>query len=188
MKKSIGQQTLVYPHPVFIIGTNDIKNKPNIMAVSWGGICCSKPPCIAISLRAATYTHQSIMLNKAFTVNIPSSKYVKEADYVGIVSGRDTDKFKETGLTPVQCENINAPYIKEFPISLCCELLKVVEIGLHTQFIGEILDVLVDDNILDESGKPDLQLVNPICYDSATKSYYGISDYILKGFTMKSLK
>lgn len=187
MKKSIGQQTLVYPHPVFIIGTYDIKNKPNIMTVSWGGICCSKPPCIAISLRSATYTHQNISLNKAFTVNIPSTKYVKEADYVGIVSGNEVDKFKATGLTPIKCLNVNAPYIEEFPVSICCELIKVIEIGLHTQFIGEIIDVLVDESMLDESGKPLLKNIDPFCYDSATKGYYGISDYIQKGFTIKSL-
>jgi flavin reductase (DIM6/NTAB) family NADH-FMN oxidoreductase RutF len=187
MKKSIGQQTLVYPHPVFIIGSYDIKNQPNIMAVSWGGICCSKPPCIAISLREATYTHKNIMLNKAFTVNIPSIQYIKEADYVGVVSGKNVDKFKETGLTPIKCETINAPYVEEFPVSLCCELLKTVEIGLHTQFIGEIVDVLIDEKALDENNKPVLEMINPFCYDSATKNYYRTGDIILKGFTTKAL-
>ncbi|MFH1050503.1 MAG: flavin reductase family protein [bacterium] len=188
MKKSIGQQTLVYPHPVFIIGTFDIKNVPNIMAVSWGGICCSKPPCVAISLRKATYTYNNIVLNKAFTVNIPSEKYVKEADYVGIVSGRDVNKFTETGLTAVKSNSVNAPYVEEFPVTLCCELMKTVEIGMHTQFIGEIIDVLVDENCLDENGKPSLEAINPFCYDSATKNYYSVGKKIIRGFTTKEIK
>ena len=96
------------------------------MAVSWGGICCSKPPCVAISLRQATYTFNNIMVNKAFTVNIPSADYVKEADYAGIASGRDVNKFEETGLTPIKCETINAPYVNEFPVTLFCELLKII--------------------------------------------------------------
>jgi len=188
MKKSIGQQTIVYPHPVFIIGTYDIKNLPNIMAVAWGGICCSKPPCIAISLRKATYTYNNILLNKAFTVNIPSEKYVKEADYVGIVSGRDVDKFAETGLTPVKSETINAPYIDEFPLVLCCKLFKTIEIGLHTQFVGEIVDVLVEEDCLNEKGKPEINAINPFCYDSASRYYYGVGENIIKGFTTKSMK
>jgi flavin reductase (DIM6/NTAB) family NADH-FMN oxidoreductase RutF len=188
MKKSIGQQTLVYPHPVFIIGTYDIKNMPNIMAVSWGGICCSKPPCVAISLRKATYTYNNIMLNKAYTVNIPSENFVKEADYVGIVSGRDVNKFESTGLTPVKSTSVNAPYVEEFPLTLCCQLLKTVEIGLHTQFIGEIMDVLVDENCLDEKGKPNIDLIKPFCYDSATKNYYSIGSPLIKGFSIKEFK
>ncbi len=188
MKKSIGQQTLVYPHPVFIVGTYDIKNVPNIMAVSWGGICCSKPPCVAISLRKATYSYSNITLNKAFTVNIPSEKYVKEADYVGIVSGRDVDKFSDTKLTPVKSSSVNAPYVEEFPLVLCCELYKTVEIGLHTQFIGQIMDVLIDESCLDENWKPSLDAINPFCYDSASKHYYSVGEKILRGFTTKEIK
>jgi flavin reductase (DIM6/NTAB) family NADH-FMN oxidoreductase RutF len=188
MKKSIGQQTLVYPHPVFIVGSYDIKDVPNIMAVSWGGICCSKPPCVAISLRKATYTYHNIVLNKAFTVNIPSEKYVKEADYVGIASGRDVNKFTETGLTPVKSNSVNAPYVEEFPVVLCCNLLKTVEIGLHTQFIGEIVDVLIDESCLDENNKPMLNSIKPFCYDSATKNYYSTGETIIRGFTTKDIK
>lgn len=53
MKKSIGARSLTYATPVFIVGTYDAEGKPNAMAVAWGGICCSKPPCIAVSLRTA---------------------------------------------------------------------------------------------------------------------------------------
>ncbi len=187
MKKSLGQQTLIYPHPVFVIGSYDIKNKPNIMTVSWGGICCSKPPCIAISLRKATYTYQNIMLNKAFTVNIPSKKYMKEVDYIGIVSGKEIDKFKETGLTPVKHHFVNAPYVEEFPLNLICQLYKTIEIGLHTQFIGEILDVLIDENVIDDNNKPILEKIQPFCYDSATKSYYSNGKIELKGFNTNKI-
>ncbi len=89
MKKSIGAKTIVYTTPVFIIGTYDKDGKPNAMNVAWGGISCSTPPCVSISIREATYTHGNIMNKKAFTVNIPSEDYVKEADYFGIVSGRN---------------------------------------------------------------------------------------------------
>lgn len=131
MKKSFGAKTLVYPTPVWVIGTYDKAGKPNVMTIAWGGICCSKPPCVSVSMRKATYTHGNIMERKAFTVNVPSEAYVKEADYFGIVSGRDTDKFSKTGFTPVKSELVDAPYVKEFPMILECKVINIVEIGVY---------------------------------------------------------
>ncbi|KRT71616.1 MAG: hypothetical protein XU12_C0037G0001, partial [Deltaproteobacteria bacterium CSP1-8] len=104
MKKSMGAKTLVFPTPVWVVGTYDKEGKPNMMTVAWGGICCSMPPCVAVSLRKATYTYGSLMERKAFTVNVPSEFHCREADYIGIVSGKNTDKFAATGLTPVRSE------------------------------------------------------------------------------------
>lgn len=83
---------------MFIVGTYDEVGKANAMAVAWGGISCSDPPCVSISTREATYTQGNIIKQGAFTVNIPSEEYVKEADYFGMVSGRDEDKFAKTGI------------------------------------------------------------------------------------------
>ena len=182
MKKSIRKKTLLYSHPVFIIGTYDKNDVPNIMAVSWGGICCTTPPCIGISLREATYTYWNIMENKAFTVNIPPEKYVKEADYVGVYSGKDENKFETTGLTPVKSELVNAPYVKEFPLSMICELRDTVKIGSHTQFIGEIQDVIAEEDILNERGYPMIDNVKPFIYDSSTRSYYKIGERLSDAF------
>ena len=104
MKKSIGAKIILYPAPVLIVGTYDKNGNPNAMTATWGGICCSSPPCVTISLRKTTYSYSSIVENKAYTLNIPSEKYVSEADYFGIVSGKNGDKFKATGLTPVKSE------------------------------------------------------------------------------------
>ena len=109
MKTSLGPRTLAYPTPVFVVGTYDAGRTPNAMAVAWGGICCSKPPCVSIAVRAATYTYGNLKERKAFTVNIPSEKYYREADYAGIVSGRDHDKFKDTGLSAEKSKVALAP-------------------------------------------------------------------------------
>lgn len=182
MKKSIGKKTLIYTHPVFIIGTYDRMNKPNIMAVSWGGICCSKPPCIAISLRKATYTYDNITYHQAFTVNIPSIQHVKEADFAGVFSGRELDKFKELSLTPLKSDLVNAPIVKEFPVNVICKLFKTLEIGLHTQFVGEILDVIADEETLGNNGYPQIEKVQPFIYDSSSTSYYSIGNRIAEAF------
>ena len=108
------------------------------MTAAWAGICCSKPPCVTISLRKATYTYGNIMERQAYTLSVPSDKYVQEADYFGIASGREVNKFTETNLTPVKSELVDAPYVGEFPMVLECKLIHHHEIGLHTHFIGEI--------------------------------------------------
>jgi hypothetical protein len=116
MKKSLGAKTLVYPAPVFVVGTYDSQGKPNVMTASWGGICCSQPPCVAVSLRKATYTYGNIVERKAFTISIPSEVNVAAADHFGLVSGRDEDKFATAKLTPVRSDLVDAPYVKEFPM------------------------------------------------------------------------
>ena len=184
MKKSIGAKTIVYPTPVFIVGTYDKAGKANAMAVAWGGISCSDPPCVSISTREATYTQGNLINQEAFTINIPSEKYVKEADHFGVISGRDEDKFSITGLTPVKSEIVNAPYIKEFPLILECKLVDTTKLGLHTHFTGEILDVKIDEEFTDENGNPDINKIKPILYDPAGMGYYGIGKFLGQVFSI----
>jgi flavin reductase (DIM6/NTAB) family NADH-FMN oxidoreductase RutF len=183
MKKSIGPITIVHPAPVFVVGTYDAEGKPNVMTAAWGGICCSNPPCVSVSLREATYTYQNILGRKAFTVNIPSEEYVKEADFFGITSGRNVDKFKTSGLTPVNSEVVDAPYVSEFLFVLECKLLQSVEIGLHTQFIGEILDIKVEEDIIVHDD-PLIEKIKPIIYSPDNLSYYGVGEYLGKAFNV----
>ena len=153
------------------------------MVAAWGGICCSAPPCIAVSLRPATYTHRNITEQKAFTVNMPSAKYLREVDFFGTTSGIDTDKFAATRLTPVKSSIVNAPCIEEFPIILECRLMQTVHIGMHTQFIGEILDTKVDEGVMGADRKPDVTKILPLCYDHLRQEYYGTGALLGKAFS-----
>jgi len=189
MKTSFGAKTIVFPVPVWIVGTYDKDGKPSVMAASWGGVCCSEPPCITVSLRKATYTYGSLMERKAYTVSMPSEKYVKEADYFGIASGRNADKFADTGLTPVRSELVDAPYVDEFPFIIECKVIHIHEIGLHTQFIGQIMDVKFDEDVLDDNGKPEMDKIKPFVYTPSIHKYYGIGEYLGMGYDLgKSLK
>lgn len=183
MKKSIGANTIVYPSPVFIIGSYDKEGSPNAMAAAWGGISCSSPPCVSISLREATYSYGNIIDKEAFTVNIPSEDYVKEADYFGIASGRNVNKFKKTGLTPVRSKLVDAPYIEEFPLILECKLVHKVDLGLHTHFTGQIIDVKVSENFLD-NGNPNIERIKPFLYDHSFHAYYGVGERLGNAFSM----
>src|SRR5659263_230402 len=123
MKKSFGAKTLVFPTPVWVVGTYDRVGKPNVMTAAWGGVCCSSPPCVAVSLRKATYTYGNIVERKAFTISVPSEGYAREVDYIGMVSGKNVDKFVAAKLTPVRSSLVDAPYIGEFPLVIECRLL-----------------------------------------------------------------
>jgi flavin reductase (DIM6/NTAB) family NADH-FMN oxidoreductase RutF len=184
MKNSLGAKTIVPTTPVWIVGTYNQDGKPNVMTAAWGGICCSKPPCVIVSLRKATCTYGNIVERKAFTVSIPSENYTKEADYFGIASGKKVDKFAATGLTPVKGDLVDAPYVKEFPLILECKVIKIVEIGLHTAFIGEIMDVKVDSSVLNEKNLPDIEKVKPIIWNMAGMTYHKVGNSVGQAFSI----
>ena len=183
MKKSLGAKPLVYPTPVFVVGTYGPDGKPNVMTASWGGICCSEPPCVTVSLRKATCSHANILKRKAFTISIPSERHVKQADYLGLVSGRTTDKFASAKLTPVKSKVVDAPYVKEFPLVLECKLVQVVELGMHTMFVGEVIDTKADGSIIGDSGAIDIKKLQPLVFTPDTQEYYGIGKYVGKVFS-----
>lgn len=187
MKRSIGAKTILYPTPVLIVGTYDKEGKPNGMTAAWGGICCSSPPCVTVSLRKATYSYGCIVERKAYTLSIPSERYAKEADYFGMVSGKRENKFEKTGLTPVKSDRVDAPYVKEFPLILECSLIHTLEIGLHTQFVGEIMDVKADEEAIGENGLPDIEKIRPILFAPEARKYYGVGELIGDAFSLGKL-
>jgi flavin reductase (DIM6/NTAB) family NADH-FMN oxidoreductase RutF len=182
MKKSFGAKTLIFPAPVWCVGSYDTNGNPNVMTIAWGGICCSIPPCVTISLRKATYTYGNIMERQAFTLSVPSEKYVRQADYFGMASGREVNKFTETNLTPAKSELVDAPYVGEFPMALECRLIHHHEIGLHTHFIGEILDVKIEESLLTEDGKVDVERIRPLIFSPVLRDYHGIGEFLGKAF------
>ena len=184
MKKSLGAKTLIYPTPVFVVGTYDQEGKPNVMTAAWGGICCSQPPCVAVSLRKATYTHGNLLARKAFTISIPSEEHVRQADYFGLVSGRSVDKFAATKLTPVRSELVDAPYVKEFSLIVECKLAHVIELGLHTQFVGEVMDVKAEDSVTAKGGLLEITKVKPLVFAPDTQAYYGIGHLVGQAFSV----
>ncbi len=185
MKLFLPAQTILLPSPVLIIGTYGPDGMPNMMTAAWGGIASSKPPCISVSLREATLSHHNIQQTGAFTVNIPSEKYFKEADFAGMVSGRECDKFKETRLTPEKSKLVNAPIVKEFPYALECKLIKQVDVGTHTMFIGEIIGMVADSEVLSPNQLPDIEKVRPMLWGSfGSMAYYGVGDNLGDAFSV----
>ncbi len=184
MKQSIGARALIVPTPVWVVGTYDQKGKPNVMTAAWGGICCSKPPCVAIAVQKIRYTYTNLKERNAFTICVPSVQHAKETDYFGITSGKKSDKFAATGLTPTKSNIVDAPYVEEFPLALECKLIHSLELGLHTLFIGEVLDIKADKDILGEKGLPDMHKFKPIIYNPEIRTYYAVGEYLGKAFSI----
>ena len=168
MKKALGPVTLAYPMPAFLVAAYDEEGKANIMTAAWGGICCSNPPCIAVSLRPERWTHKAIVARRAFTVCVPSAAQAAMVDFAGMVSGARGDKFSATGLTTV----------------LECELQATLELGSHTQFVGRILNVGIETDCLNESGQPDMYRIDPLLYDGGQKQYCRVGEPLGKAFSL----
>ncbi len=177
-KKSLGARTLVPPCPVWVIGSYDSVGTPNMMTASWVGICCSDPPSVTVSLTKSRHSYGNIIASKAFTVNIPSETYARETAFFGSVSGREIDKLAATGLTPARSDLVNAPYLAEFPLVVECRLVKTVEIGTHTMFIGEIVDIKADESVLGEKDAPDPAKLGAFLFYPGSGNFYSTGGLI----------
>ena len=124
------------------------------------------------------------MERKAFTVGIASEGTLVEADFCGIASGRDVDKFAATGWSAVRSELVDAPYAAESPVVLECRLLHTVEIGLHIQFIGEIVDAKANPEVAGGDGQLDILKIRPLVYDTARRGYHGVGPCLAQAFSV----
>ena len=159
MKKSIGKPERLYPNPVVMVSCSD-GTKDNIITLAWVGTVCSNPPMISISIRPSRYSHEFISASMEFVINIPEEKMLKACDFCGTNSGRDIDKFKKLDLTKEKGFIVNAPLIKECPINIECKVRQIIHLGTHDMFIGEVLSVNADEEIIYSDNDIDFEKVN----------------------------
>ena len=176
----------LYPIPVVLVTCLDKAGQPNVMTVSWVGTVASTPPCLAIGVRPYRYSHAAIEEQGEFVVNIPKRELLSAVDYCGRMSRRRTsDKFAETGLTPMPASQVASPLIAECPVNIECRLIHSLELGSHTLFVGQILAVHVDEEVLDERGFIDYSRAQAIAY--LGNEYWSLGQPLATvGFTMSS--
>ena len=176
MRKDFGKKTWFYPMPVLIIGTYDEKGVPNAMNVAWGGIWDFNQVYLSLSQHKTT---NNIALKKAFTVSFADSKHVKEADYVGVVSGNKIpNKLEIAGLHTTKSKFVDAPIINEFPLTLECKLVS----NDDGTIIGEIVNVSADESILDSNGNIDPQKIDAITFDPINNTYVKLGEKVGNAF------
>ncbi len=155
--------TLLAPVPPALISCGTLE-KPNVMTAAWTGIIASDPAMTYVSIRPSRYSHKLIKDSGEFVINLTHLPLVKAADWCGVKSGKNVDKFKEMGLTASPCSQIKAPQIEEAPVSLECKVKSVTNYGTHDMFLAEIVAVDVDDKYIDEDGKLWLEKAGLIAY------------------------
>ena len=144
---------MLYPVPAVMVSCGRKGEKPNIITVAWAGTVCSDPPMVSISVRKERYSYEIIRETGEFVINLVNRELVRAADYCGVKSGRDTDKFKEMGLTAQPSRYVGAPGIGESPVNLECRVTNRLELGSHDMFLTRVEGVVIDGKYMDEKGK-----------------------------------
>ena len=187
-KLLMGPQTLIYPMPALLVGAN-VDDKPNFMAVAWGGIANGEPPMISVAIRHQRYTLKGIKQNMTFSVNVPSTDMVSETDYCGIISGAKFNKAEVCRFKVFYGRLDKAPLIEQCPVNLECKVVHILDLGSHSLVIGQIEETHVSDNCLTD-GKPDVSKIKPFIYTTSPAiQYQALGKVIAKAFNIgKELK
>lgn len=155
---------MLYPLPVVMVSVADRDGRPNIITVAWAGTVCTNPPMLSISVRPERYSYPILKETGEFVLNLTTRKLAFATDYCGVKSGRDVDKFKELGLTPLKAEHVGAPLIAESPVNIECKVREILPLGSHHMFLADVVAVHADEKYMDEKHKFHLEKAEPIVY------------------------
>lgn len=165
---------MVYPLPAVMVSVGTAGGETNIITIAWTGTICTNPAMLYISVRPERHSHQMIKESGEFVVNLTTEALAKVTDYCGVRSGKDVDKWKETGLTRGKANALMfAPIIEECPVNIECKVTEIKELGSHDMFIAEVVSVQVSDEYLNESGK--------FCLNETGLMAYSHGEYISLG-------
>lgn len=166
---------MLYPLPAVMVSCAREGEKPNIITVAWVGTICSDPAMVSISVRPERYSYGIIRETGEFVINLTTEKLAYAADFCGVKSGRDTDKFSLLHLTPEKAGKLShAPVIKESPVNIECRVTEIRELGSHHMFLAEVLAVDADEAYLNPNGKFELNRTGLLAYSHG--SYFTLGD------------
>lgn len=178
---------MLNPVPAVMVSLADEAGNANIITVAWAGTICTNPPMLSISVRPERYSYDSLVKTGEFVVNLTTEDLVKTCDFCGVKSGRDVDKYKTLGLTPLKMQHVSAPGISESPVNIECKVVEVKELGSHSMFIAEVLGVTVDDEYMDENGKFNINDTGLVMYSHG--EYFALGQKLGKfGYSIKKDK
>ncbi len=174
---------MLYPIPAVMVSCGSME-RPNIITIAWAGTVCSSPAMVSISIRKERYSYDIIKESREFAINLVTKELAEKADYCGVKSGRDVDKFKQMKLTPMEGSRITAPVIGESPVNIECSLKDIIPLGSHDMFLAEVVNISVDKKLMDEKGKFHLNRTGLIVYSHG--EYYGLGELLGKfGYSVK---
>lgn len=173
-KVLLRNQPLVIPGAVVLVTAGTMSGPKDATTIAWASNVASEPPAVAIGVRPSRYIHELISAHKAFVINLPPKGKLWELDFCGTVSGRNVDKFAQTGLTPVPAQAVDSVMVLEFPVNLECQVFNVVPAGSHDVFLAAIVAVHASPEVLDEKGRVDVLRFQGIAYGNGT--YYSLGE------------
>ncbi len=175
---------MLNPVPAVMVSLADKKGNNNIITVAWAGTICTNPPMLSISVRPERYSYNMLKETGEFVVNLTTDQLAYACDYCGVTSGRDVDKFKKLGLTPLPMEHVKAPGISESPVNIECRVSEIKELGSHHMFIADVLGVTVDDKYMNETGKFNINETGLVMYSHG--EYFAMGEKLGKfGYSVK---
>ena len=166
--------TMLCPVPAVMVSCAAENARPNIITVAWAGTVCSQPPMVSVSVRKERFSHAIMKESGEFVVNLVGEGQLRAADFCGVKSGRDTDKFAACGLHAAPVPEMRfAPAIAECPLYLACKVRRLIELGSHDLFIGEIAGMGVRGELMDKNGRIDLQSARLVAYNHGVYQVLG---------------
>jgi flavin reductase (DIM6/NTAB) family NADH-FMN oxidoreductase RutF len=156
-------KSLLAPVPVVMVSCGSME-KPNIITIAWTGTVCSQPSMTYISIRPERYSYDIVKNSKEFVINLVSENISKAADFCGVRSGKDIDKFEACSLTPKKASEIECPLILQSPINLECRVKDIIHLGGHDMFLSEILAVNVAESLVDKNGKLEIDKARLVAF------------------------
>lgn len=178
--------TMVYPVPAAMVTCGSME-KPNIITIAWTGTICTNPAMTYISVRKERYSYDLIKESGKFAINLSTKTLLKAADFCGVKSGRDVDKFKEMGLTAIPGLSLDVPLIAESPLSIECEVTEIKELGSHDMFFAKVTGVTIEESLMDTNGKFCLEKSGLIAYSHG--AYYELGKSLgTFGFSVQKKK
>lgn len=184
-KQSFKPGAMLNPVPVVMVSCGS-KDEANIITIAWTGIINSDPPMTYVSVRRERHSHHMIEESGEFVINLCTEQLAFAADFCGVRSGREVDKFKNQSLTPGNAEKVSCPTIAEAPVNLECVVKEQHRYGTHDMFVAEIVNVQVDEKLVDEKGRICLDQAGLVCYSHG--EYFGLNKEPLGKFGYSVMK
>ena len=177
MFKNFEVKPYLFPMPTYMIGTYNEDDSVDVMMMAWGGICAEDM--VALNLEAEHKTVTNLETRKAFTLAVPGTDTLRDSDFFGIAtSNKMVDKFERSGLHAIKSENVDAPIITEYPLTLECEVVEMQTQPYGLRVLGKIINVVADEKVLDENGKIDAGKLHAFAFDQMQNGYYAIGEKI----------
>ncbi len=148
MKQEWKPGTMIYPLPAVLVSCGTME-RSNLLTVAWTGTICTDPAMCYISVRPERYSYDIIKSRMEFTINLTTAAMARATDWCGVRSGRDYDKWAESGLTPAPGVKVGCPQVAESPLSIECRVKEILHLGSHDMFIAEVLGVYADESLMD---------------------------------------